>query len=394
MGLFGALIVRPRHGRQLRVRPGRLRSSTRTRSSCSCCPRSTRTSTPRSSRARRVQHEHLPPALLADQRPAVPRQHRGQLRDAGCPSQPYGSLATDPPVRRDHEPAARQPTATSRWGPSTTRSTPTATTARSSAATAPPLAGRRRRGHGLRQVRRQHRPRPDLGRPVQLEGRRGLLAVEPGPRQRARPAEPDASGCSTAAAPTSGVQEPMPPGVQTLNECGEFYIIAHNHALHQLTVVGRDDDRADHLHAGRSAHAQRAVRDERQGNDDATGIAPMKRTLLSSLVLPRRRCCSRRSSRPAAVAAAAGPVPAVGLPAPRHHVRDLQPVGQARHARAARRRPASPSGATRPPPAAARRPGPALIVDQGDQRHRQPRTTTCPRATSHRVQAARHCAPT
>jgi FtsP/CotA-like multicopper oxidase with cupredoxin domain len=35
-----------------------------------------------------------------------------------------------------------------------------------------------------------------------------------------------------------GVQEPMPPGVQTLNECGEFYIIAHNHALHQLTSWG------------------------------------------------------------------------------------------------------------------------------------------------------------
>ena len=32
--------------------------------------------------------------------------------------------------------------------------------------------------------------------------------------------------------------EPMPPGVQTLNECGEFYIIAHNHALHQLTSWG------------------------------------------------------------------------------------------------------------------------------------------------------------
>ena len=38
--------------------------------------------------------------------------------------------------------------------------------------------------------------------------------------------------------PYLGVQEPMPPGVQTLNECGEFYIIAHNHALHQLTSWG------------------------------------------------------------------------------------------------------------------------------------------------------------
>ena len=38
--------------------------------------------------------------------------------------------------------------------------------------------------------------------------------------------------------PYLGAQEPMPPGVQTLNECGEFYIIAHNHALHQLTSWG------------------------------------------------------------------------------------------------------------------------------------------------------------
>ena len=30
----------------------------------------------------------------------------------------------------------------------------------------------------------------------------------------------------------------MPPGIQTLNECGEFYIIAHNHALHQITSWG------------------------------------------------------------------------------------------------------------------------------------------------------------
>jgi FtsP/CotA-like multicopper oxidase with cupredoxin domain len=38
--------------------------------------------------------------------------------------------------------------------------------------------------------------------------------------------------------PYLGVQEAMPPGVQTLNECGEFYIIAHNHALHQITSWG------------------------------------------------------------------------------------------------------------------------------------------------------------
>jgi len=35
-----------------------------------------------------------------------------------------------------------------------------------------------------------------------------------------------------------GQTNPMPPGVQTLNECGEFYIIAHNHALYQITSWG------------------------------------------------------------------------------------------------------------------------------------------------------------
>ena len=42
----------------------------------------------------------------------------------------------------------------------------------------------------------------------------------------------------------------MPPGISTLNECGEFYIIAHNHALHQLSSSGRDHYWADHLHPG------------------------------------------------------------------------------------------------------------------------------------------------
>ena len=38
--------------------------------------------------------------------------------------------------------------------------------------------------------------------------------------------------------PYLGAQEPMPPGISTLNECGEFYIIAHNHALYQITSWG------------------------------------------------------------------------------------------------------------------------------------------------------------
>jgi FtsP/CotA-like multicopper oxidase with cupredoxin domain len=45
-------------------------------------------------------------------------------------------------------------------------------------------------------------------------------------------------GMFYSGSPYLGVQEELPPGVQTLNECGEFYIIAHNHALHQLTSWG------------------------------------------------------------------------------------------------------------------------------------------------------------
>jgi hypothetical protein len=30
----------------------------------------------------------------------------------------------------------------------------------------------------------------------------------------------------------------MPPGMSTLNQCGEYYIISHNHALFQITSWG------------------------------------------------------------------------------------------------------------------------------------------------------------
>ncbi len=38
--------------------------------------------------------------------------------------------------------------------------------------------------------------------------------------------------------PYLGTREALPPGVQTLNQCGEFYIISHNHALFQITSWG------------------------------------------------------------------------------------------------------------------------------------------------------------
>jgi len=39
--------------------------------------------------------------------------------------------------------------------------------------------------------------------------------------------------------PYLGVTETLPPGSTTLNQCGEYYIISHNHALHQLDAWGQ-----------------------------------------------------------------------------------------------------------------------------------------------------------
>jgi hypothetical protein len=38
--------------------------------------------------------------------------------------------------------------------------------------------------------------------------------------------------------PYLGQTGPLPPGASTLNQCGEFYIISHNHALFQITSWG------------------------------------------------------------------------------------------------------------------------------------------------------------
>lgn len=38
--------------------------------------------------------------------------------------------------------------------------------------------------------------------------------------------------------PYLGEMGPMPPGMNTLNQCGEYYIISHNHALNQITSWG------------------------------------------------------------------------------------------------------------------------------------------------------------
>jgi len=45
-------------------------------------------------------------------------------------------------------------------------------------------------------------------------------------------------GTFYSGSPYLGTKEALPPGVQTLNQCGEYYIISHNHALYQITSWG------------------------------------------------------------------------------------------------------------------------------------------------------------
>ena len=45
-------------------------------------------------------------------------------------------------------------------------------------------------------------------------------------------------GMFYSGSPYLGVTGPQPPGNQSLNQCGEFYIISHNHALYQITSWG------------------------------------------------------------------------------------------------------------------------------------------------------------
>jgi FtsP/CotA-like multicopper oxidase with cupredoxin domain len=46
-------------------------------------------------------------------------------------------------------------------------------------------------------------------------------------------------GMFYSGSPYLGSMETMPPGTNTLNQCGEYYIISHNHALFQLDAFGQ-----------------------------------------------------------------------------------------------------------------------------------------------------------
>ena len=151
------------------------------------------------------------------------------------PNQPYGALAS---VSR------------------TTRRTPTA---RHGA-----LPQRRHRGLPVppaRQQRARHRPgrapaRPAPGRTCRwrsspstsARGRRGTCSSS-GSTPRATTGENPVTvtvpslanqvvGVFYSGSPYLGSRETLPPGTQTLNQCGEYYIISHNHALYQITSWG------------------------------------------------------------------------------------------------------------------------------------------------------------
>ncbi len=46
------------------------------------------------------------------------------------------------------------------------------------------------------------------------------------------------TGMFYSGSPFLGTKDPLPPGISTLNQCGEYYIISHNHALYQITSWG------------------------------------------------------------------------------------------------------------------------------------------------------------
>jgi hypothetical protein len=45
-------------------------------------------------------------------------------------------------------------------------------------------------------------------------------------------------GVFYSGSPYLGKQGALPPGASTLNQCGEYYVISHNHALYQITSWG------------------------------------------------------------------------------------------------------------------------------------------------------------
>ena len=92
-------------------------------------------------------------------------------------------------------------------------------------------------GPVVREVRHQHRPGSDLGRPLSLVRRRGVQPGQPSQRDGTESVQPgNRSLLQRKSLPRE--TEDLPPNIQTVNQCGEYYIISHNHALHQITSWG------------------------------------------------------------------------------------------------------------------------------------------------------------
>ncbi len=163
---------------------------------------------------------------------------------AWLPNQPYGALAE---VRESDDPTldarsairtAASP-ATSTSGTETYPFHPHGNNGKVIGRDGNPLRSgrRRRRGPLVREVRHRHRPRTDLRRAVPLVRRRALQRRQPGARRVPQVAN-QVFGMFYSGSPYLGVTGAQPPGNQSLNQCGEYYIISHNHALYQITSWG------------------------------------------------------------------------------------------------------------------------------------------------------------
>ena len=185
MGLFGALIVRPARPPGLGLQPGRLARSTRRTEFMLLL-----------SEIDPYLNAQGPPGHVAfnmnNYQPRYWLINGRQFPDSIADN--FASWLPDPAVRvaGDHPPVRRGATrcpAVDRYlsvGTVDYPFHPHGNNGKVIGRDGTPLADGRRRGHVVRQVRRQRRPRPDLGRAVRLEGRRGLLARQQGPRSRTR----------------------------------------------------------------------------------------------------------------------------------------------------------------------------------------------------------------
>ncbi len=101
----------------------------------------------------------------------------------------------------------------------------------------PPAGRRRRPGPVVREVRHQHRPGQTWDVLFNWYDAEDYARRNPVPVTVPGLANQEI-GMFYSGSPYLGETETLPPGIQTLNQCGEYYIIAHNHALFQITSWG------------------------------------------------------------------------------------------------------------------------------------------------------------